>query len=80
VGKKPGPYEAVEVKHDGELAQTKAAVLYAVPGVEDDVWIPRKTIIQEEEGRVVIPRWLAEKRGLPHSPRPDLWTTRWGAR
>jgi uncharacterized metal-binding protein len=53
---------------DGVRAETKKAVAVQING-GDAVWLPRSQIVllEEDKGKVWIPRWLALDKGMRHT-------------
>lgn len=62
----------VTVLHDGVKRDEDmdAAILFKAQGLDasgkktDEVWIPRSQIQEHDDEEMIIPKWLAEDRGL----------------
>ena len=52
----------VEWAHDGRVHATDDAMLFLSDG--EQVWIPRKLILEWDQGMVMIPEWFAVREGL----------------
>jgi hypothetical protein len=50
------------IDHDGVVAETEKAKLYSIGN--EEIWLPKSQIEDENEELVAIPKWLAEKKGL----------------
>jgi len=58
----------VEIQTKGLIRGTEKAILVkaAVGNSWEDVWLPRSKVVVKDEGKVLIPEWLAQDRGIAH--------------
>jgi len=61
----------VEFEGCTAIADTDEAVLVEIPDADEEVWLPKSQIDDDSEvykkgtdGRLIIPEWLAVKKGL----------------
>lgn len=55
-------YEGVDVAYDEVKHETDKAYLFIIS--EEEFWIPKSQVRHMEADLFIIPRWLAEKKGL----------------
>ena len=54
--------EEVEIEYDECCFRTDNALLFVIE--EDEHWIPR-SVIQNDDGKIItVPEWFAKERGL----------------
>ena len=55
-------FEDIEVHFDSIVVETDKAKLFEID--TEKIWIPKSQIRYEDSDSFVIPRWLAEEKGL----------------
>lgn len=71
----PYAYEAVAVEGVTVRKETDKAILCTIPDLDgEEIWVPKSQIKDESEvyslksgkepGKLVIPKWLADEKGL----------------